>query len=74
MCRVLVCLSGWVSVNCYPAVAGPGEGPGGGGPLLFLDPPLPSSSRWTKVTKKGFTILFNLGRKLEIGVQRVKMF
>ena len=41
---------------------------GGGGPLSFLDPPLPSSSRWTKVTKKGFTILFNLGRKLEIGV------
>lgn len=65
MWRVLVCLSGWVSVNCYPQR---------GGPLLFLDPPLPSSSRSTKVTKKGFIILFNLGRKLEIGVQRVKMF
>lgn len=70
MWRVLVCLSGWVSVNC----SGGSRGGTRGGPLLFLDPPLPSSSRWTKVTKKGFTILFNLGRKLEIGVQRVKMF
>ena len=31
-------------------------------------------SRWSKVAKKGYTILLNLGRELDIGVQRVKMF